>query len=135
MGGDGGEEREGGRGEWEAREGWWEAREGGRGGIEGGREGRDVIDVNHPAIVREIPHFDVFPAFPHFSENVQHFWLYFEKRIFLQIVIFLAPERHFVRNGSFTVKDFRLYDETSSSKGRSPAAHIAQTSQLPCVTR
>ena len=25
-----------------------------------------VIGVNHPAIVREIPHFDVFPAFPHF---------------------------------------------------------------------
>ena len=24
------------------------------------------IGVNHPAIVREIPHFDVFPAFPHF---------------------------------------------------------------------
>ena len=36
-----------------------------------------------------------------------------------------------MRNGSFTVKDFCLYDETSSSKGRSPAAHIAQTSQLP----
>ena len=30
------------------------------------------------------------------------------------------------------VKDFRLYDENSSSKGRSPAAHIAQTS-LACV--
>ena len=27
------------------------------------------------------------------------------------------------------VKDFRLYDENSSSKGRSPAAHIAQTSR------
>ena len=35
-------------------------------------------------------------------------------------MIILAPERNFVRNGSFTVKDFRLYDETSSSKGRSP---------------
>ena len=34
-----------------------------------------------------------------------------------------------MRNGSFTVTDFRLYDETSSSKGRSPAAHIAQTSR------
>ena len=82
--------------------------------------------------MREIPHFDVFPAFPHFFQNVPHFWLYFEKQIFLQVVIILlAPERNCVRNGSFTVKDFRLYDETSSSKGRSPAAHIAQTSQLP----
>ena len=44
-------------------------------------------------------------------------------------MILLAPERNFVRNGSFTVKDFRLYDETSSSKGRSPAVHIAQTSR------
>ena len=33
------------------------------------------IGVNHPAIVREIPHFYVFPAFPHFSENVPHVWL------------------------------------------------------------
>ena len=30
------------------------------------------------------------------------------------------------------VKDFRLYDENSSSKGRSPAAHIAQASRA-CV--
>ena len=30
-----------------------------------------------------------------------------------------------MRNGSFTVKEFRLYDENSSSKRRSPAAHIA----------
>ena len=36
-----------------------------------------------------------------------------------------------MRNGSFTVTDFRLYDETSSSKGRSPAAHIAQN--VACV--
>ena len=34
-----------------------------------------------------------------------------------------------MRNGSFTVTDFRLYDETSSSKGHAPAAHIAQTSR------
>ena len=34
-----------------------------------------------------------------------------------------------MRNGGFTLTDFRLYDETSSSKGRSPAAHIAQTSR------
>ena len=25
-----------------------------------------IIGVNHPAIVREILHFDIFPAFPHF---------------------------------------------------------------------
>ena len=30
------------------------------------------------------------------------------------------------------VKDFRLYDEKSLSKGRSPATHIAQTSRA-CV--
>ena len=52
-----------------------------------------IIDVNHPAIVREIPHFDVFPAFPHFSENVPHFWLYFEKQIFLIIVIILGARK------------------------------------------
>ena len=34
-------------------------------------------------------------------------------------------------NGSFTVKDLRLYDETSSSKRRSPAAHAAQN--VTCV--
>ena len=65
---------------------------------------KERIGVNHPAIVREIPHFDVFP----------------------------------VRNSSFTVKDFRLYDETSSSKassskGRSLAAHIARTHCCPNV--
>ena len=86
----------------------------------------NVIGVNHPAIVREIPHFYVFPAFLHFSQNVPHFWLYFEKQIFLQIVIILAPERNFVRNGSFTVKDFRLYDETSSSKGRRSSLHFCR---------
>ena len=51
------------------------------------------IGVNHPAIVREIPHFDVFPAFPNFSENVPHFWLYFEKQIFLIIVIILGARK------------------------------------------
>ena len=59
------------------------------------------IGVNHPAIVREIPHFDVFPAFPHsripafphFSDNVPHFWLYFEKQIFLIIVIILGARK------------------------------------------
>ena len=45
-------------------------------------------------------------------------------------MIILAPERNLVRNGSFTVTDFRLYDETISSKGRSPAVHIAQTSRV-----
>ena len=45
-----------------------------------------------------------------------------------------AKVPNFVRDGSFTVKDYRLYDTNSSSKGRSPAAHIAKTSrayQLP----
>ena len=37
-----------------------------------------IIGVNRPAIVREIPHFGIFPAFPHFCENIPHFWLYFE---------------------------------------------------------
>ena len=36
------------------------------------------IGVNRPAIVREIPHFGLFPAFPHFFQNIPHFWLYFE---------------------------------------------------------
>ena len=53
----------------------------------------DCIGVNHPAIVREIPHFYVFPAFPHFSENVPHFWLYFENQIFLIIVIILGARK------------------------------------------
>ena len=43
-------------------------------------------------------------------------------------MIIFGATRNFVRNGSFTVKGFRLYDETISSKGRSPAARIAQTS-------
>ena len=51
------------------------------------------IGVNHPAIVREILHFYVFPAFPHFSENVPHFWLYFEKQIVLIIVIILGARK------------------------------------------
>ena len=38
------------------------------------------IGVNRPAIVREIPHFGFFPAFPHFCENVPHFWHNFENR-------------------------------------------------------
>ena len=39
---------------------------------------RIIIGVNRPAIVREIPQFGIFPAFPHFCQNVPHFWLYFE---------------------------------------------------------
>ena len=39
---------------------------------------RLYIGVNPPAIVREIPHFGFFPAFPHFCENIPHFWLDFE---------------------------------------------------------
>ena len=52
-----------------------------------------TIGVNHPAIVREIPHFDEFPAFPHFFQNVPHFWLYFEKKIFLLIVIIVGARK------------------------------------------
>ena len=38
-------------------------------------EKQHVTCVNRPAIVREIQHFGLFPAFPHFCENVL---LYFE---------------------------------------------------------
>ena len=31
------------------------------------RSGNMHLGVNRPAIVREIPHFGLFPAFPHFS--------------------------------------------------------------------
>ena len=51
------------------------------------------IGINHPAIVREIPHFYVFPAFPHFFQNIPHFWLYFEKQIFLQVVIIVGARK------------------------------------------
>ena len=53
------------------------------------------IGINHPAIVREIPHFSLFPAFPHFLENVPHFWLYFEKQ-----------KIHENRDNSWRQKDF-----------------------------
>ena len=36
------------------------------------------LGVNSPALVREIPHFGLFPAFLHFCQNVAHFWLYFK---------------------------------------------------------
>ena len=58
------------------------------------------IGVNRPAIVREIPHFGLFPAFPHFCENVPHFWLYFEVKKSMKIAIILAARRHFVRKSS-----------------------------------
>ena len=38
----------------------------------------DTIGVIRPAIMREIPYFGLFPAFPHFCQNVPHFWLFFE---------------------------------------------------------
>ena len=50
--------------------------------------------AGNPAIVREIPHFYLFPAFPHFSEDVPHFLLYFERKI---------PEN---RDNSLHRKDF-----------------------------
>ena len=37
-----------------------------------------IIGVNRPAIVWEILHFGIFPAFPHFCENVLHGWIYFK---------------------------------------------------------
>ena len=76
------------------------------------------IGVNCPAIVREIPHVDVFPAFSHFPENIPHFWLYIEKTLPETRDNFLAPGRNFVHN--FTINGFRLYDENRSSKGRFP---------------
>ena len=62
--------------------------------------GREGIGVNRPAIVREIPHFCLFPAFPHFCQNVPHFWLYFEIIKIAEIAIILAVRRHFVRQSS-----------------------------------
>ena len=56
-----------------------------------------VIGVNRPAIVREIPHFGLFPAFPHFFENVPHFWLYFEITKFAENRTNFSCMRHFVR--------------------------------------
>ena len=40
--------------------------------------GGEYIGVNLLAIMREIPHFGLFPAFPHFCQNVPHSWLYFK---------------------------------------------------------
>ena len=54
---------------------------------------KDNIGVYHPAIVWELPHVDVFPAFQHFSENVPNCWLYFETQIFLIIVIILGARK------------------------------------------
>ena len=45
------------------------------------------------------------------------------------MIILGARKKLCVRNGRSTVTNFRLYDENSSSKGRSPAAHIVQTSR------
>ena len=45
---------------------------------------------------------------------------------------FLHPKRYFVLNFSFKIKDFRLYDENSSWKGRTPVAHTSRTSRA-CV--
>ena len=45
------------------------------------------IGVNHPAIVREIPHFDVFPAF--FPERPA----FLASQIFLQVVIIVGARK------------------------------------------
>ena len=58
------------------------------------------IGVNRPAIVREIPHFGIFPAFPHFCENIPHFWLYFEMSQIAENYSNFHCRRHFVRKSS-----------------------------------
>ena len=78
--------------------------------------------------MREIPHFSLFPAFPHFLENVPHFWLYFEKQKIPENRDILGARKKCVCNSSFTLKDFCLNDKISSSTGRSAAAHISRTS-------
>ena len=43
----------------------------------------------------EHPTFYIFLAFPHFPQNVPHCWLYFEKQIFLQLVIIFGARNTF----------------------------------------
>ena len=56
--------------------------------------GAIIIGVNRPAIVREIPYFGFFPAFPHFCKNVPHFWLYFETTKIVENRNNLVARRH-----------------------------------------
>ena len=58
------------------------------------------LGVNRPAIVREIPHFGLFPAFPHFCQNVPHFWLYFEMTKIAENHNNFHCRRHFIRKSS-----------------------------------
>ena len=62
-----------------------------------------LIGVNHPAIVREIPHFGLFPAFPHFLQNIPHFRRYFEITKIAENRNNFAVRRHFVPK--ISVKD------------------------------
>ena len=57
----------------------------------------EPIGVNHPAIVREIPHFGLFPAF---CENVPHFCFISKYKKSLKIAIMFTIRRHFVGNSS-----------------------------------
>ena len=71
------------------------------------------IGVKHPAIVREIPHFGVFPAFPHFCKKVPHFWLNFERKNISKIA-----RKTFVRISGLTLSDFRRYNLQCSPRRR-----------------
>ena len=55
----------------------------------------DVIRINHPAIMREIPHFDAFPAF--LLERPTFVAVFLEKKS-LKSRHCSVPGRHFVRN-------------------------------------
>ena len=61
---------------------------------------RGTIGVNRSAIVREIPHFGLIPAFTHFFQNVPHFCFFFEVKKSLKIAIVLAVRSYFVRKSS-----------------------------------
>ena len=68
---------------------------------EGGREGEiNNIGVNHPAIVREIPHFGLFPAFPHFARTSRIFCFISKYQKSLKIAIIFTVRRHFVGKSS-----------------------------------
>ena len=57
-------------------------------------------------------------TFPHFSENVPHFWLYFEKKVPNNRDNFKRQKETLCVMVGPQYMDFRLYDENSSSNGR-----------------
>ena len=59
-----------------------------------------TIGVNRPAIVREIPHFGLFPAFQHFSRTSRISGFISKLQKSLEIAIIFAVRRHFVRKSS-----------------------------------